>query len=87
MEKKEVKIKNELGLNIKQGNELLDLCSSFESEVELETVSNKKIKVDSILKILSLGVKKGESIVVTTNGTDESLAIEKLIYFFENLKD
>ncbi|MGL5232944.1 MAG: HPr family phosphocarrier protein, partial [Fusobacteriaceae bacterium] len=41
----------------------------------------------SLLKILSLGIKKGSKITVHAEGADENDAVDKLTHLLENLKD
>jgi phosphocarrier protein HPr len=82
-----VEIKNETGIHTRPGNEFVSLAKTFESEIELEDCNGKRIKGTSLLKLLSLGIKKGSKITVYANGSDEEIAIEKLAYLLENLKD
>lgn len=87
MIKEKIEIINDAGLNQKQGNEILNLVETFESEIELETENKKRIKLNSILKILSLGIKKGDKITIIATGIDEEIATQKVVDFLKNLKD
>ncbi len=80
-------IKNETGLHTRPGNEFVSLAKTFESQIDLENEDGKKVKGTSLLKILSLGIKKGSKIKVHAEGTDADEAVEKLTYLLENLKD
>lgn len=84
---KTVEIKNETGLHTRPGNEFVSLAKTFTSQIELENEEGKKVKGTSLLKLLSLGIKKGAKITVYANGEDENEAIEKLAHLLENLKD
>ncbi|WP_297404273.1 HPr family phosphocarrier protein [uncultured Cetobacterium sp.] len=84
---KTVEIKNETGLHTRPGNEFVSLAKTFTSQIELENEEGKKVKGTSLLKLLSLGIKKGANITVYANGEDENEAIEKLAHLLENLKD
>lgn len=80
-------IKNETGLHTRPGNEFVSLAKTFESQIELENEAGKKVKGTSLLKLLSLGIKKGSKITVHAEGPDADEAVEKLAHLLENLKD
>lgn len=82
-----VEIKNETGLHTRPGNEFVGLAKTFESSIELENEAGKRVKGTSLLKLLSLGVKKGAKITVHAEGIDADEAVEKLSHLLENLKD
>lgn len=82
-----VEIKNETGLHTRPGNEFVSLAKTFASQIELENEEGKRVKGTSLLKLLSLGVKKGTKITVYATGEDEQEAIDKLSNLLENLKD
>lgn len=84
---KTAEIKNETGLHTRPGNEFVSLAKTFESQIELENGEGKKVKGTSLLKILSLGIKKGSKITVHAEGPDADEAVEKLAHLLENLKD
>ena len=87
MVSKIVEIKNETGLHTRPGNEFVSLAKTFTSQIELENEEGKKVKGTSLLKLLSLGIKKGAKITVHAAGEDENEAVEKLAHLLENLKD
>nr|WP_307774724.1 HPr family phosphocarrier protein [uncultured Cetobacterium sp.] len=87
MASKTVEIKNETGLHTRPGNEFVSLAKTFTSQIELENEEGKKVKGTSLLKLLSLGIKKGAKITVHATGEDENEAVEKLAHLLENLKD
>lgn len=83
----DITISNETGLHTRPGNELVKLVKTFEgSTIEIEK-GEKKIKANSLLQIMSLGVKKGDTIKVHINGGDEEGFGTQLVEFFANLKD
>lgn len=84
---KTVEIKNETGLHTRPGNEFVSLAKTFSSEIEIENEDGKRVKGTSLLKLLSLGIKKGSRIIIHANGEDENEALEKLSSLLENLKD
>ena len=66
MASKTVEIKNETGLHTRPGNEFVSLAKTFSSQIEVENEAGKRVKGTSLLKLLSLGVKKGTKITVRT---------------------
>lgn len=87
MTSKIVEITNETGLHTRPGNEFVSLAKTFASEIEIENENGKRVKGTSLLKLLSLGIKKGSKITVYANGEDENEAVEKLADLLANLKD
>ncbi len=78
----EITVSNDTGLHTRPGNELVKLVKSFEGvTIELEK-GEKKIKANSLLQIMSLGVKKGDVIKVCIDGGDESAIGEQFVEFF-----
>ena len=84
---KTIIIINETGLHTRPGNEFVSLAKTFKSTIEVENAEGKKVKGTSLLKLLSLGIKKGTQVTVYANGEDEQEAINKLTDFLINLKD
>ncbi|MGL4391926.1 MAG: HPr family phosphocarrier protein [Fusobacteriaceae bacterium] len=87
MASKVAEIKNETGLHTRPGNEFVSLAKTFQSAIEIESEDGRRVKGTSLLKLLSLGIKKGSKITVHAEGSDENEAVEKLANLLENLKD
>lgn len=56
---------------------LVQIASQYNSKVFIES-EDKKINAKSIMGMMSLGLKVGESVVVTADGEDETQAIQNL---------
>lgn len=80
---KELVITNNDGLKAKAAASFVQVANQFDSQILIE-FSNKKINAKSIMGLLSLGVKSGESIYVFANGVDEKEAIDALNELVEN---
>ena len=87
MTSKTVEITNETGLHTRPGNEFVSLAKTFTSQIEVENEAGKKVNGTSLLKLLSLGIKKGTKVTVYAEGADEAEAVEKLGDLLANLKD
>jgi len=87
MGSKIVEITNENGLHTRQGNEFVVMAKNFSSEIHLEDEKGRKVSALSLLKILSLGIRKGMKVIIHADGEDEVEALEQLGELLANLKD
>jgi len=74
---KELVIQNQEGLKSKAAALFVQTASRYESQILIEC-ENKKVNAKSIMGVLSLGIKNGESIYVLANGKDEKEALAAL---------
>lgn len=81
---KEILISNPQGLHARPATLLVQKATTFKSEVTLE-YNGKSANAKSLIGVLSLGVNKGNTINLITNGTDEESAIEEVAKIIENL--
>lgn len=81
---KEILISNPQGLHARPATLLVQKATTFKSEVTLE-YNGKSANAKSLIGVLSLGVNKGNTINLTTNGTDEEAALEEVAKIIENL--
>lgn len=80
---KELVINNYDGLKAKAAASFVQVANQFDSQILIE-FANKKINAKSIMGLLSLGVKHGESIYVFANGKDEKESVAALAELVEN---
>ncbi|WP_394697905.1 HPr family phosphocarrier protein [uncultured Ilyobacter sp.] len=57
------------------------------TKIEVENEKGLKVKGTSLLKLLSLGIKKGSKVTIHTAGENEAVAVEKLGDFIANLAE
>lgn len=81
---KELKILNDDGLKAKAAASFVHTAEQFANCQILIEFANKKINAKSIMGLLSLGVKPGESIFVFANGENEQGAIDALCNLVDN---
>lgn len=87
MHQVEITVSNDTGLHTRPGNELVRLIKSFEgSTVEIQK-GDKKVKANSLLQVMSLGAKKGDTLTAHISGGDETAIGDALVKFFAELKD
>ncbi len=77
MIKREIVIKNRLGLHARAAVKFVNLANRFESSVKVEKDGNE-IDGKSILGILTLAAVQGSGIVLKVSGKDEKIAIKVL---------
>jgi phosphocarrier protein HPr len=78
MQQLDVQIINKLGLHARASARLTQLASSFKCEVMLSR-NNRRVNAKSIMGVMMLAAAKGTTIVIETNGEDESEAMQALL--------
>lgn len=75
-------IKDELGIHARPAGLLAKEAKAFASAVTV-TKGENTVKATQLMKLMSLGVKKGDTVVVAADGPDEDAAIAALENFFK----
>lgn len=78
MQSAEVDVVNKLGLHARAAAKLVNLASTFESEVELEK-DGKRVNGKSIMGVMMLAAAQGSRLTLHTSGPDEREASAQLI--------
>ncbi len=73
-----VEITNDLGVHLRAAGVLVKVASRFKCEVWLEH-EGTRANAKSIMSVLTLGAAKGSELNVSTDGDDESLALEAVV--------
>ena len=74
---KEVKITNAIGLHARPATFFIQKANTYKSSIWVEK-DDRKVNAKSLLGVLSLGIAKGMTIILTADGQDEELALEGL---------
>ncbi|WP_295162916.1 HPr family phosphocarrier protein [uncultured Brachyspira sp.] len=83
-----ITIQNDTGLHARPGNEFATFIKSLQNcKVEIENEAGKRVNASSLLKVLSLGVKKDSVLTVYCDGENEEENLKKIEEFISNLKD
>ena len=77
MIQKELEVTNEEGLHTRPANSFVKEVKKFESEVTL-TKGERAVPGKSLLKIMKLGIVKGDTVSLTCDGPDEEKAFTAL---------
>jgi phosphocarrier protein len=83
MKRKEVEIKNKLGLHARPASLLVKLAGKFESEIQLAK-DDTEINAKSILGVMMLAAGPGQSITITADGSDAEEAVDAIASLIES---
>ena len=75
-------VKDELGIHARPAGMLVKEGKNFKSKVTLEK-DGKVIDAARLMAVMSMGVKKDQTVTITVEGTDEDAAYDALKSFFE----
>ncbi|MDU4889017.1 MAG: HPr family phosphocarrier protein [Clostridium sp.] len=81
---RELVINNSQGLHARPATLLVQKATTFKCEVSIEC-NGKCANAKSLIGVLSLGVNKGYSVKLITNGTDEEIALEEITAVVQGL--
>lgn len=75
-------IKDDLGIHARPAGVLAKAASKFASSVQLDA-NGKSCDMKRLFAIMSMGIKCGDSVTVTIEGTDEADALDEIKAVFE----
>ncbi|PLR66846.1 phosphocarrier protein HPr [Bacillus sp. UMB0893] len=75
MEQKSFNITSDSGIHARPATSLVNAVNSFTADVNLKA-NGRTVNLKSIMGVMSLGISKGTTVVVTAEGSDEKDAIE-----------
>lgn len=82
MKKFEYVITDSIGIHARPAGQLVKLVKDLDAAVTIET-EGKTADLKKLMAVMSLGVKNAATVTITTEGTDEELAIERLEEYFK----
>ena len=74
MTSRTVTIQNNVGLHARPATFFVQKAHSYKSNIWIEK-DNQRISAKSLLGVLSLGITKGMSVIISAEGNDEEAAI------------
>ena len=83
---KEFYITNEQGVHARPATLLVGRANQYKCDVKI-TFEGNTVDLKSIMGVLSLGISKGSSINVQTNGEDEEEALEGITKMINELNN
>lgn len=75
MQEKNIEIVNKLGLHARSASKLVSVSSSYLSDIQI-SYKNKQVNAKSIMNLLMLAAKKGDSVTIRCEGEDEEAAMQ-----------
>ena len=82
MKKFDYVIKDELGIHARPAAKLVQESNKFESKVVM-TCNGNECEISKLFALMAMGVRHGDNVTVSVEGTDEELAYETIKKFFE----
>ena len=76
-------IKDEIGIHARPAGMLSKIAKEFGSEIIISK-GDKSAVASKLMALMGLGVKCGDTILVSISGADEDTAAEKIKSFLEN---
>ena len=80
----EYTIHDPLGIHARPAGMLVKEAKAFADTVVTITKNGTTVKATQLMKLMSLGVKKGDVVTVAAEGADEEAAIIAISNFFQN---
>jgi phosphocarrier protein HPr len=78
MQQRETKIVNKLGLHARASAKLTQLAGRFQCEIWM-TRNSRRINAKSIMGVMMLAAGIGSTVLIETDGADESEAMNELL--------
>ena len=76
-------IKDELGVHARPAGMLAKLAKEYGETVITVTKGDKSVKASQLMKLMGMGIKQGNEVVVAAEGPAEDEAIAAVQKFFE----
>ena len=73
-----VTITNSIGLHARPATYLVQKSTGFRCKVKIRK-DQQEVNAKSLLGVLSLGIAKGMTVTITTDGEDEDRAMEEIV--------
>lgn len=78
-------VKSEAGIHARPAGLLVKQAASFKSDIKiLNEESGKEADLKRLMAVMALGVRQGNSVVISTNGEDEEEAAKTLEAFLKD---
>jgi len=77
-------INDELGIHARPAGMLAKEAKALGETVVSVTKGDKTVKASQLMKLMGLGVKKGDEVTVSVDGGDEGAALEAMKTFFKD---
>jgi phosphotransferase system HPr (HPr) family protein len=79
-----VTVCNKLGLHVRAVAKVVALAKNFAVDMTLTKEGKKTVSTSSLMRMLTLGAKKGTQLELSASGEDADEAIKQMVELFEN---
>lgn len=86
MVEREVEIVNETGLHTRPGNQFVKEAKKYPCDIKVRR-GEAEFSAKSLLKLMKVGVSKGDKITILCDGEQEQEALDALCSFVANLTE
>ncbi|BBB27284.1 HPr family phosphocarrier protein [Amphritea japonica] len=86
MQEKQITIINKLGLHARAAAKLINVTSSFSSDIQLNK-DGRQVDGKSIMSVMMLAASKGTELTISTCGDDEQQALDAIEQLINNRFD
>lgn len=83
MVSKDVTVQNNVGLHARPATFFVQKANSYKSSVWIEK-GDRRVNAKSLLGVLSLGISKGTTITILSDGADENEVLDGLVSLVES---
>jgi phosphotransferase system HPr (HPr) family protein len=80
---KHIRFEGDLGMHARPAAELVNLCQLYGGDVQLR-IGDKEADGRSILSILSLGIRKGEEVLIVAQGPNAPSVVDEVAALLRN---
>ena len=87
MVEKRIVLQNESGLHMRPGRLVVQEAKKYACDITVEKEDGRSANLKSLVKILKIGISKGETIVLRCDGEDEQSAALELEAVIANLNE
>lgn len=84
MKKFEYVITDALGIHARPAGLLVKAAKALDSTVTIEKVGGKSASATKLMAVMGMGIKQGDTVVVTAEGGDEDASIAAMEQFFKD---
>ncbi|MDE7219377.1 MAG: HPr family phosphocarrier protein [Oscillospiraceae bacterium] len=84
MKKFEYVITDALGIHARPAGLLVKAAKALDSTIAIEKVGGKTAAATKLLAVMGMGIKQGDTVVVTAEGGDEDASIAAMEQFFKD---
>ena len=84
MKKFEYVITDALGIHARPAGLLVKAAKALDSTITIEKVGGKTAAATKLMAVMGMGIKQGDTVVVTAEGGDEEASIAAMEQFFKD---